>query len=159
VIITWRELVVNLTGVPSHDLMVHWRWLVPPSLSLRMVSTLGDAFLEDPEGAIHWLDTGGADLVKVAESPDHFHNLRQQTALANRWFSPQLVGDLLSGGHSLEPGQCFSCKIPLTLGGKLHPDNFSPCDLPAHFRALGLIQAQIRDFPVGTRFTSVRIGD
>ncbi|WP_394002695.1 T6SS immunity protein Tdi1 domain-containing protein [Luteimonas sp. WGS1318] len=157
--ITWRELAVDLSGQSSDDLMREWRWLVPEALSLRMVSALGDAFLEDASGAIYWLDTGGAELTRIADSRENFDYSRQEPELADRWFAPQLVGDLLSAGHSLGPGQCFSYKTPLTLGGDFKPDNFHASDLIAHFRTLGKIQSQVRDLPLGTLISSVALSD
>ncbi|PPU37316.1 T6SS immunity protein Tdi1 domain-containing protein [Xanthomonas arboricola] len=157
--ITWQDLTVDLSGQSSDVLMNEWRWLVPQVLSLRMVSALGDAFLADASGAIYWLDVGAADLICIADSRENFDNSRQKVELANQWFAPHLVGDLLAIGHILEAGQCFSCKIPLTLGGILHPDNFSPCDLKAHFDGLGKIQSQVKSLPIGTLISSVKLGE
>lgn len=157
--ITWRELAVDLAGQSSDDLMREWHWLVPEALSLRMVSALGDAFLEDASGAIYWLDTGGAELTRIADSREKFDHSRQEPELADRWFAPQLVGDLLSAGHSLGPGQCFSYKIPLSLGGDFKPDNFDASDLLVHFSGLGKIQSQVRDLPIGAPISSVVLGD
>ena len=156
--VTWRELAVDLSGQSSDHLLTEWRWLVPEALSLRMVSALGDAFLEDASGSIYWLDTGGALLSRIADSPDHFDTLRQQPEQANQWFAPQLVGDLLSLGHALESGQCFSYKVPLTLGGEFQPGNFEPCNLSVHFHTLGQIQSQVKDIPMGTTISSVKLG-
>ena len=157
--ITWRELEVNLSGQSSDDLLADWRWLIPEAMSLRMVSVLGDAFLEDVSGGIYWLDTGRAELSHIADNSDYFDALRQQPEQSNQWFSPRLVAALLSAGHVLEPGQCFSYKIPLTLGGDFQPENFEPCDLSVHFHTLGQIQAQIKDLPAGTPISSVLFGE
>lgn len=157
--ISWRELAVDVSGQSADDLMREWRWLIPVALSLRMVSALGDAFLEDAAGAIYWLDTGSAELTRIADSREKFDGLRQKPALANQWFAPWLVGDLLSAGHTLGPGQCFSYKVPLTLGGEFQPDNFSACDLEDHFNGLGKIHSQVRDLPLGTPISSVALDD
>jgi len=123
------------------------------------VSALGDAFLEDASGAIYWLDTGGAELTRIADNREKFDYSRHQPELANQWFAPQLVGDLLSAGQTLGPGQCFSYKVPPTLGGDFQPDNFEACDLIANFKGLGKIQSQLRDLPVGTPISSVALAD
>lgn len=157
--ITWRELTVDLSGQSSDALMKEWRWLAPEILSLRMVSALGDAFLEDAFGAIYWLDVGAAELMRIADSREAFDTSRQQLEQANQWFAPQLVGDLLSRGHILGAGQCFSCKIPLTLGGDFHPDNFLPCSLKDHFDGIGKIQSQVKYLPVGTLISSIALDE
>ena len=46
---------------------------------------------------------------------------RAETDLAE---IPNLVGDLLSSGKTLGPGECFSYKVPPVLGGEIDPDNF-----------------------------------
>ena len=155
--ITWAELAIDLTGQDSDTLLDEWRWLVPQDFVLRMVSSLGDAFLEDKTGAIHWLDVGAASLTRIAENKEDFDARRQRAENAENWFVPQLVGDLLSSGKALAVGQCYSYKIPLTLNGKFEPDNFEPCGVEVHFHALGKIQAQVRDLPVGTRINSVKL--
>ena len=155
--ITWQELAVDLTGQSSDELLSEWRWLVPVTHELRMVSTLGDAFVEDDGGAIHWLDVGSAAYTRIADDADDFFRLRQQPENADAWFAPQLVGDLLRSGQRLGSGQCFSYTIPLTLGGALAAENFSPCALVAHFDALAKIQRQVVDLPIGTKISSVQL--
>src|SRR5689334_11351736 len=142
--ITWRELAVDLSGQSSDDLLSEWHWLVPAPLQLRMVSALGDAFLESPDGAIHWLDVAAAELTQIADSKSEFDELRQIPENAEQWFMPQLVGDLLATGQRLQPGQCFSYKISPSLGGAFEPSNFEVCNLSVHFAAMGRIQAQVK---------------
>jgi hypothetical protein len=155
--ITWRELAVDLSGQKTDDLLFEWRWLGLEDMSLQMVSTLGDAFLQDALGSIYWLNTGGAELNRIADSMDRFDAMRQQPEHTDEWFVPQLVGDLLSSGYNLEPDQCFSYKVPLTLGGEFQLGNFEPCNLSVHFHTLGQIQSQIKDMPVGTPISSVKL--
>jgi hypothetical protein len=154
--ITWGELAVDFSDQSSDNLLAEWRWLVPSSYSLHMVSALGDAFLSDTGGQIFWLDVGSAELTAIAETKDAFDQLRQQPDCACRWFVPLLVGDLLASGKSLAIGQCFSYKIPPTLGGAFEPPNFDACDLSVHFHTLGQLQKQVRPLPVGTAITSVK---
>lgn len=156
--ITWNELAVDLTGYTSEDLLSEWRWLVPEDYRLRMVSTLGDAFLEDMDGKIYWLDTGGAELHCIAKDRAEFDQLRQQPSNANEWFVPQLVGDLLSSGAILQVGQCFSYNIPPTLNGELSLANLLPTNLSVHFGTLGQIQRQVMLLPVGTVINKVEMG-
>ncbi len=157
--ITWQELTVDLTGQSSDELLSEWRWFLPEGMVLRMVSTLGDAFLSDSEGKIYWLDVGGAELTNIAENKEQFDALRQQPEYADKWFVPLLVGDLLSSGKMLATNQCFSYKIPLTLGGLFEPENFEPCHISVHFSTLGQIQQQVKHLPIGTKIDSVRLGD
>ncbi len=154
--ITWRELAVDVSGQSSDELLSEWRWMVGADLKLRMVSSLGDAFLEAPDGAIYWLDVAAAELTRIANSRNDFDQIRQRPENAEQWFMPQLVGDMLSSGYRLGAGECFSYKITPSLGGAFEPSNFEVCKLPAHFAAMGKIQAQVKDLPIGARITSVR---
>ncbi len=156
--ITWRELAVDVSGQSSDELLSEWRWMVAASLEVRMVSSLGDAFLESPDGAVFWLDVAAAELTPIANSKDEFDQLRQLPENVEQWFMPQLVGDLLSGGSRLGAGECFSYKISPSLGGTFEPSNFEVCKLPRHFAAMGKIQAQVKHLPLGTRITSVQAG-
>lgn len=153
--ITWQELSVDLTMQSGDELLSEWRWMVPDSMTLHMVSSVGDAFLRDVEGGVFWLDTGTAELHRIAESEEQFDFLRQQRDYADQWFVPQLVGDLMAQGHSLALGQCFSYKVPPTLGGEFQPTNFEPCDLAVHFSLLGQLQRQAKGLPAGTSVSSV----
>ncbi|CAN7163034.1 DUF1851 domain-containing protein [Pseudomonas sp. LjRoot71] len=156
--ITWRELAIDISEESPDEILKEWRWLIPSGLSLRMVSALGDAFLENELGEIYWLDTGSAEISKIAASRDEFDTLRQTANHADQWFSPMLVGDLLSSGKSLSHRECFSYKIPLTLGGSFSPENFKPTSVAVHFSTLGQIQKQVRDLPIGTKISSVKLG-
>jgi hypothetical protein len=154
--ITWDELAIDLTGQSSNDLLSEWRWMVSTDWQLRMVSALGDAFLESPDGGIHWLDVATAELTRIADSRARFDELRQLMENAECWFMPQLVGDLIVDQGPLQAGQCFSYKIPPSLGGGFEPDNFEACSLLVHFGVLGQIQAQVKPLPPGTKITEVR---
>jgi hypothetical protein len=156
--ITWNELAVDLTGHTSEDLLAEWRWLVPDDFQLRMVSTLGDAFLEDSCGKIYWLDVGWAELHCIAKDRTEFDQLRQQPDNANEWFSPQLIGDLLSNGTRLQAGQCYSYNIPPTLNGQITLENLQPTSLSVHFGTLGQIQRQVKPLPIGTVINKVELG-
>ena len=92
--ITWRELAVDVSGQSSDELLSEWRWMVAAGLEVRMVSSLGDAFLEAPDGAIYWLDVAAAELTRIANSKNDFDQLRQRPENAEQWFMPQLVGDM-----------------------------------------------------------------
>lgn len=153
--ITWNELTVSPTGVDLDELLSEWRWLVDDSHQVVVISALGDLFLRRNDGRIFWLDAGTAQLIQVATSADEFKRLMAQNV--NEWFAPQLVGDLLSSGKRLAPGECFSYTVPPVLGGAIEPDNFEPTDLQVHFGILGQIHRQVKDLPPGTPISDIRI--
>jgi hypothetical protein len=155
--ITWNELVVDFRKHGDADLLSDWRWLVGDSVTLILVSAIGDMFLADSSGQVLWLDTGTGQLQQIASSADEFQRLRQQPDSVDQWFIPQLVGDLITGGVRLSPGQCYSYKKPPILGGEIQPANFEPMDLAVHFSVLGQIHKQVKDLPTGTKITNIKI--
>ena len=155
--ITWNELTVNFQKHGAANLLRDWRWLLGEPMQLMIVSALGDMFLADAEGRVHWLDTGAGQLQQVAESTEEFKRLMQQRENADQWFIPQLVGDLMTSGVHLAPGQCYSYKKPPILGGKIEPENFEPTDLSVHFSILGQIHRQVKDLPPGTKISNIKI--
>ena len=155
--VTWADLTVDLPEQSGSDLLFEWRWLVPESMDLRMVSTLGDAFLESADGAIHWLDVAAAELSRVAVSMAEFDDLRQAAENSEQWFMPQLVRDLIAEGRRPGIGRCFSYKIPPSLGGVFEPSNLEESSLSAHFAGMGKIQAQVKHLPLGTAIDAVSL--
>jgi hypothetical protein len=152
--ITWKELTVALADHTPDDLLADWRWLLDDSFQLILISSLGDMFLTDSAGHVHWLDAGAGRLTEIAASFDEFQQLRQQPANAAEWFIPQLVGDILQSGVRLAPGQCFGYKLPPIVGGQMEPSNFEPTNLAVHFSILGQLNRQAKDLPEGTPIAS-----
>ena len=155
--ITWNELTVAPSNHSPAALLSEWRWLLGDAYQIVLISSLGDMFLTDASGAIHWLDVGAGRLTEIASSFDEFQQLRQQPANAAEWFVPQLVGGILLTGVRLGPGECFSYKVPPVLGGQMEPSNFEPADLAVHFSILGQIHQQIKDLPDGTSIGEIKL--
>ena len=155
--LTWNELTVASDTHSQTDLLAEWRWLLGDGYQIILITSLGDLFLADAAGRIHWLDAGAARLTKVAANLDEFQLLRQQPASASEWFATQMVGDILQSGVRLARGQCFSYKVPPMLSGQWEASNFEPTDLSVHFSILGQVCHQVRDLPEGTSVSSVKI--
>jgi hypothetical protein len=155
--ITWNELTVDFQKHGQEHLLEDWRWLVGDSVRLLLVSAIGDMFLEDSSGQVLWLDAGAGQVHKIAASVEQFQQLRQQREKVDQWFIPLLVGDLITSGVRLAPGQCYSYKKPPILGGEIEPANFEPADLAVHFSLLGQIHRQVKDLPPGTKINQIKI--
>ncbi len=154
--ITWNELTVKFDQGDS-DLLDDWRWLIGNTAHLILIAALGDAFLQETDGSVWWLDVGAGKFHKIAESEDAFKHA--MAANVNDWFVPQLVGDLLASGVTLGPNECFSFKKPPVFGGEYNPENMEPANLSVHFSLLGQIHQQVRDLPDGTQVNSIKIGE
>jgi hypothetical protein len=155
--ITWNELTVSPDGVDLDELLSEWRWLADESFQPVVISALGDLFLRRTDGPIFWLDAGWGRLTEVAASAEEFKQLMVQPENSNEWFVPELIGDILSSGKRLGPGECFGYKVPPVMGGEVEPDNFEPTDLQVHFSILGQIHRQVKNLPPGTPIGKIKI--
>lgn len=154
--ITWNELTVSPDGVDLDGLISEWRWLTDETFQPVVISALGDLFLRHDDGRIFWLSAGWGQLTEVAASAEEFMRLMVRPENADEWFVPNLVGDILTEGQRLGPGECFGYKVPPVLGGKVEPDNFEPTDLQVHFGILGQIHRQVKDLPPGTPIGEIK---
>lgn len=155
--ITWNELTVSPDGVDLPALLDAWRWLIDETYEPVVISALGDLFLRHDDGRIFWLDAGWGKFTEVAASGEEFKAEMVKPENASEWFVPQLVGELLSAGLTLAPGECFSYKVPPVLGGQIEVENFEPTDLQVHFGILGQVHEQVKDLPPDTQISGFDI--
>ncbi len=156
---TWNELVVDRATIDTEGLLDTWRWLVDASCEVILVGALGDLFVQNAIGQVFWVDTGWGELTPVAENPDAFQQLLLQPENLDRWFVPQLVGDLLTAGKQLKPGECFGYQVPPVIGGAIAPENFEPIDVSVYFQLLGQIQQQVKALPPDTAIGAIGISN
>lgn len=155
--ITWNELTVKPDTIDLESLLTEWRWLVDDTYTPLVLGALGDLFLRRDDGRIFWLDTGWGELHEIAESREAFQAAMVEPENADEWFVPNLVGDLLTSGLRLGPGQCFGYKVPPTLGGEPEIENFEAVDMAVYFGVLGQVQRQVRELPPGTPVSAIVI--
>jgi hypothetical protein len=155
--VTWNELTVSPDGLDLDGLLTEWRWLANEWFQPVVITALGDLFLRHDDGRIFWLEAGWGRLTEVAASAEEFKRLMVQPENANEWFALQLVGNLLTSGIRLGPGECFGYKVPPVLGGEVNLNNFEPTDLQVHFGILGQIHRQVKDLPHGTPIGEIKI--
>ena len=144
-----------MDGISAESLLADWRHLVPQTHTPVLMTALGDLFLRDKGGAIHFLDLMCGELKQVAKSQDEFDSFCDNREQRRSWFVSHLVMELRKLHGDLPAGQCFSCKVPLFLSGQLEAGNFQPCDIRVHYSVLGQLHAQTRHLPAGTRINSV----
>jgi hypothetical protein len=149
--IGWSEL----TFTPNQDaidrLADAWAWLLKEPFRPLMFSTLGDVFFEPDSGGIWWLNTGTAELTRVAESVEHFRE-RLGTDIADEWFMPLLVEQLHLAGKVPEPGECYTyVTLPVFSEGRYEVENLNPVPAGEHFSITGHIHHEIHELPDGDR--------
>jgi hypothetical protein len=159
--ITLDDLTINFDDFQSEDLLKDWRWLIGNSAQSVLISSVGDAFLQDETGKILWLNTGVGDITEVAPSYDVFQVELQDEEKVNEWFLAPIVAELKGLNIFLKRGQCYSYKQMPIVGGQYEASNFQPTDLSFHFAASGQICFLLKDIPDGAQvnFTIINRSD
>jgi len=156
--ITIDDLTVNFKHLNASTLLADWEWLIGTKKLPILLSSIGNAFVQDVEdGSIHVLDVGSGELRFIAEDSNAFRDLLTDREFVADEFVVQIIGDFLTDGPKLLPGQIYSFKHPPVLGGDYDSENLEPIDIQVHFSVLGQIHHQVHDLPPGTPITEIRI--
>ncbi len=148
--VTWNDLTINFENIDRTELVEDWQWLVGTSLPI-LITSVGDAFLQNVDGEIYWLITGSAELEKVANNYEEFQAKLNDNELVHDWFLVPVVAELKKQGVLLEPGKLYGFKQLPVLGGKYESDNFELTDIAVHFSMSGQINFKLKDLPDGTK--------
>ena len=114
--ITLDDLTVNFAHLDAATLLEDWRWLIGAEKRPVLITALGDAFLQDIDGSIHWLSAGDGVLATVAGGAEEFSSLLGDKAFVTEHFAPHVIVNLRNRGAYLKPGQLFGYKVPPHLG-------------------------------------------
>ena len=107
-------------------LLSNWRWLCPSPRTLVARSAFGHLFLADESGQIWWLDVEVGKLTRIAESRLAFHNLLEDSARRDQWFSETDEQTAASKGLVPKETQCVAFEIPLVISAR-SPFEAVPC--------------------------------
>lgn len=148
--LTWNDLTVSFEHIDRTKLVEDWQWLVGSSLPI-LITSVGDAFLQNENGEIYWLITGSAELEKVADSYEEFQAKLNDNNLIHEWFLIPVVSQLKERGAQLEQGKLYGFKQLPVLGGKYEAENFELTDIEVHFAMSGQMNFKMKDLPDGTK--------
>ena len=151
------HLRIETAGIPTESLLSDWRWLVGPSYTPLLITAFGDMFLRDGLGQVHFLDLMSGEFKQVAISQNEFDRLCDDKEKRRNWFLGFMFTEVRRELGDLSPGECFSCKIPLSLGGQLEVENLERTDLQTHYSILGQLHRQTKHLPPGTKIDSIRV--
>jgi hypothetical protein len=133
--------------------------LVGSSAQPILISSVGDAFIQDETDKIFWLETGAGVITEVAPSYEEFMAELNDKEKVSEWFLAPIIADLKALNILLERGQCYSYKNLPILGGQYEASNFEPADLSVHLAVSGQICFQVKDLPAGTEIVNVTLED
>jgi hypothetical protein len=149
--INWSSLTFAPSDEAVQQLRESWSWLLREPFVPVLFSALGDMFFQPHTGGVWWLNTGTADVSRVAESVDEFRKLLG-TDLVNDWFMPDLVERLQAAGKRPSTGQCFTyVTLPVFEQGTYEVSNLNPVDAREHFSLTGLILQEIQYLTDGAK--------
>ena len=155
--INWAELKIDLSKINLKNLLESWEWLIGKNKKIILISSIGDAFLEDNNGICYWLNVGEGIFEKVAENITEFETKLTNNEIVEDWFLVELVEELKKSGIKLTENNIYSYKTFPILGGEYLPENFEITDIEVHFEISGQIYKQVKDLPVGTKINKVEI--
>jgi hypothetical protein len=145
------DYLLEHAGVDWPQVLSSWSWLLPPELTLWLVSRFADLFVVTPDGAVHMLDVTGGTFKKVAEDREAFRSLFDDNS--EDWLMISRVDEFVNRGLTLKPGQCYGFKFPPVMGGEYSAENCVPISISDYLGACGSIHEQLKDIPDGTRVT------
>jgi hypothetical protein len=147
---TWSDLSFLPSAEALAALREAWDWFLPDAFEPVMASTLGDVFFQQRGPEIYWLNTGVAEITRVAGSREEFLELLK-TEQAEEWFMPHLIEALKSAGKHLQSDECYTyVALPIFKEGKYAVGNLNPVPAAEHFHITGEIHRQLRNLPDGT---------
>jgi len=94
---------------------------------------------------------------QVAKSLEEFDRLCEEKEQRRNWFMGFFVMELRKLYGESAAHECYGCKIPLSLGGELEPENFERTDIRTHYSVLGQLHQQTKHLPPGTNIDSIKI--
>lgn len=149
--ITWKDLSFLPSDEALSALRDAWAWFLPQRFEPVMASTLGDVFFQQDGPEVFWLNTGTAEITRVAASRSEFLELLR-TEKADEWFMPHLIEQLKMAGKALKPDGCYTyVALPIFSEGKYEVSNLNPVQAAEHFGLTGEIHRQIRQLPDGSK--------
>jgi len=154
---TINDLTVIPKGLDREAFLQDWYWLLPKDAKPVLITVMGDVFAQDSTGTVHYLSTCSGDYEVVAENGQRFQELLKDTDFVSEHLQPERVQELRAAGLTLKPGQCYSHKHPLVLGGEDVVENYEACDAAVHVSLAGQTHEQTKGLPAGTRINEVRI--
>lgn len=155
--LTTNDLTVSPEGFDRAMFLSSWKWAVDEPLFPVLLTAMGDVFAQGSSGQVYFIDTCAGLVEMVADDGEEFRTLLSNPDFVNRRLCPQGVGDLRSEGLVLGPGQCYSHKQPLCLGGRDALENVDMVDMSVHVDMMGQIHHKIKDRPPGTKIHDVKI--
>jgi Domain of unknown function (DUF1851) len=114
-------------------LLKDWVPPLPATFTVWLVNLLGEVFVVANDESVLRLDTGAGTCIEVARNREQFARLLDTGDNAEQWLRIRLVNACRSAGMKLKSFECYSFRLPPTLGGRYEIGNLTPTNLAVHF--------------------------
>lgn len=141
--IGWSSLICTPSDESVQQLATSWGWLIREPFVPVLFTALGDMFFQPDSGGIWWLNTGTAEVTRVADSVEQFRELLG-TEVIDEWFMPGLIAQLHAAGKVPEKGECYTyVTLPIFEEGGYEVGNLNPVAADEHFMLTGDIHCEL----------------
>jgi hypothetical protein len=148
--LTWDDLTCNPDEEAINALATSWGWRIDDAFTPLLFTAFGDMFYEADKGGVYWLNTGTAEVERVADNVEAFNQLLRED-IADDWLLPPLVEALIEAGKECDDGECYSyVTLPVFAEGEYVVENFDPVPIREHCDITGSVLKQLEDVPDGT---------
>ena len=155
--ITMNDLTISPDGVEMETLLDDWSWAMPEPLRPVLITAMGDAFAQGQSGAVYFVDMVEGKITPVAEDGASFQALLTDNEFVTDHLFPARIVELRSAEKNLEPGQVYSHKQLLVLGGNDEVENVEATDVSVHISIHGQVHRQVKDLPDETPIGDIKI--
>lgn len=157
--LSWDDLTIDISAIDTSVLFHNWQWLIGKDKHVMMITSLGDAFLQDTKGYIFWLDVAQGQMHLIADSYDTFQLHLQKAVHIDEWFSPEFIFELKQQGLHLAPQQIYTHQTSLLTGNNATEDTIKPANVILYFQTMGLICQQNKNITTGIQLNGTSLCD
>lgn len=154
--ITMNDLTISPKDIDMDKLLSDWAWAMPEPLRPALLTAMGDAFAQGESGAVYFVDMIDGSVRVVADDGQSFQQLLRDNQFVTDHMFPSRIVQYRNAGKVLKPGQVYSHKQPLALGGEDDIVNIEATDVSIHISIHGQVHRQIKDLPDGTPISEVK---
>jgi hypothetical protein len=100
---------------------------------------------------VQMLRSDSGEVIRLANSRDHFSELIDLDDNAGDWLLIHLVDRCVAAGNLLNQGQCYAFKMLPMIGGSYELENIYIAQLSEYLPYLSDIHKQLHGLPDGTK--------
>lgn len=133
-----------------------WDWIDFSGKTPFITTAFGDVFFESENG-VYFLDSIEGVLEKVAESKNELQSILNTADGQDHFLMAGLVVTARDNDIILGSGECYDFNVSPSLGGTMDIDNLNIMSFKVSLHLAGQIMKQIRDLPIGTKISEVKL--